>query len=165
MQAGGELDLLTGLEQRFLDPERRAAFWSGGRRGRSAALQSGEAALQPKASRCRWCWVSTPPRKSSTRRSSALGAGHRFDGRRLAGVEDSSPLTIADREMDFDYFTPAVRCRCSTRFVQRHGTTDNCRSRSAWVRIRRLRKAVRAKPNTATNASARRGVEKGEIIW
>ena len=54
-------------------------------------------------------------------------------------------------------FTPAGRCRCSMRSTTPWSRTASCRSKSAWGADSAPAWAVRAKPNTATNVSARRG--------
>ena len=74
------------------------------------------------------------------------------DGSR--GVRGFVTTAIAERGLDF---TPAGRCRCSMRSTTPWSRTASCRSKSAWGADSAPAWAVRAKPNTATNVSARRG--------
>ena len=56
------------------------------------------------------------------------------------------------------FVTTAIgRCRCSMRSTTPWSRTASCRSKSAWGADSAPAWAVRAKPNTATNVSARRG--------
>ena len=105
--AGRNARPADGPGQRILDEERRAETPAG--RGaawvcrRSTTWRNGSLL---KENPCRWCWVSTPPRRSSTRRSSAHWAA-RSPSRRstVRGALGGFVTTaIAGREMDFDYF-------------------------------------------------------------
>ena len=160
MQAGEELDLTDGPRQRFLDEERRPAAPAG------------------------WGGVGVPPLYNLAKRLLAegkpvqvvLGFKHRrgglyeeefralgcevtvSGGRRLAGRRRVRHHGHRRAGLDFEAISmPAARCRCFMHCTTRRTATGSCRSRSvsgadsapAWV--------VRAKPNTATNASAKRG--------
>ncbi|MFR6415610.1 MAG: hypothetical protein ACLUNS_07680 [Alistipes shahii] len=99
-------DRVWATDSRREERRRRETLLVGRRRGRPAALQPGETAPGRRQARCRWCWASTPRRRSSTRRSSARWAAavavSTVDGSR--GVGASSPTAIAEQGLDFDYF-------------------------------------------------------------
>ena len=71
---------------------------------------------------------------------------------RKASSRRPSPATASTSTTSM----PAVRCRCCARCATRSRRTASCRSRSVWDAVSAPAWAVRAKRNTATNASARR---------
>ncbi len=160
MAAGGELDLLTGLGNgsRRSNDARRPLLVGGGV-GVPPLYNLAKKLLARGKAGAAWCWASTRRRRSSTTRSSgrwaARSPSRRSTVRGASGASSRRPSPNGD--WISTTFTPAGRCRCCMRlcnavaqdgqlsFEERMGAD----SAPAW--------AVRAKPNTATNVSARRG--------
>ena len=73
-----------------------------------------------------------------------------------AGTKGFVTTAIAGDGIDFDYFYACGPLPMLARCTTRSHRTASCRSRSVWDAVSVPAWAVRAKRNTATNASARR---------
>lgn len=74
-----------------------------------------------------------------------------------AGVRGSSRRPSPSAAPSSTISMPAGRCRCCGHCATLCRRTGSSRSKSAWAAVSGPAWAVRAKPNTATSASARRG--------
>ena len=72
------------------------------------------------------------------------------------GVRGFVTTAIAERRPDFDYFYACGPLPMLRALPTRWSRTGSCPSRSVWVAASGPAWAARARPNTATNASARR---------
>lgn len=159
MQAGEELDLLTGLGNGFSTKnDARRPLLVGGGVGVPPLYNLAKRLLAEGKPVQVVLGFNTAAEVFYEEEFRALGCEvtvSTVDGSR--GVEGFVTTAIAERGLDSTISMPAARCRCSMHCTTRRTATGSCRSRSAWVADSAPAWVVRAKPNTATNASAKRG--------
>ena len=160
MQAGEELDLLTGLGNGFSTKnDARRPLLVGGGVGVPPLYNLAKRLLAEGKPVQVVLGFNTAAEVFYEEEFRALGCEvtvSTVDGSR--GVEGFVTTAIAERGLDFDYFyacgpLPMLHAL----YNARRTATGSCRSRSAWGADSAPAWVVRAKPNTATNASAKRG--------
>ena len=153
MAAGAELDLLTGLGNGFdTSNDARRPLLVGGGVGVPPLYKLAKALLAEGKPVSVVLGFNTADEVFYADEFRALGCDvHVATADGSAGTKGFVTTAIAGQGIDFDYF-----CRCCARCATRSHRTASCRSRSVWDAVSVPAWAVRAKRNTATNASARR---------
>ena len=139
MAAGGELDLLTGLGNGF-DVHNAA---------QRPLLVGGGVGVPPLYNLAKVLLA------AGKRVGVVLGFNTADEVRRVSGVSSRRPSPSAAPSSTISM--PAGRCRCCGHCATPCSRTGSSRSKSAWAAVSGPAWAVRAKPNTATSAFARRG--------
>ena len=156
MAAGAELDLLTGLGNGFdTSNDARRPLLVGGGVGVPPLYKLAKALLAEGKPVSVVLGFNTADEIFYADEFRALGCDvHVATADGSAGTKGFVTTAIAGDGIDFDYFYAC--CRCCARCATRSRRTASCRSRSVWDAVSAPAWAVRAKRNTATNASARR---------
>ena len=149
MAAGGELDLLTGLGNGF-DVHNAA---------QRPLLVGGGVGVPPLYNLAK-VLLAAGKRVGvvlgfNTADWAATSIWLRPTVRRVSGVSSRRPSPSAAPSSTISM--PAGRCRCCGHCATPCSRTGSSRSKSAWAAVSGPAWAVRAKPNTATSAFARRG--------
>ena len=153
MAAGGELDLLTGLGNGFdVHNAAQRPLLVGGGVGVPPLYNLAKVLL---AAGKRVGVVLGFSMPTNSGRWAATFIWPRPTVRRVSGGSSRRPSPSAAPSSTISM--PAGRCRCCGHCATLCRRTGSSRSKSAWAAVSGPAWAVRAKPNTATSASARRG--------